>query len=510
MLHNASPADPIEALRPVLDTALDAVVLIRGDGTVIAWNGAAERTFGFASEEAVGQNMSRLIVPPQHREAHDDGMRRYLATGETRVLGRRIEITALKKGGAEIPVELSITRAPSGTGDLFIGFLRDISERRQAEARIRRQAREAELLFQVTRMAADTASSEDALRSCLDAICEVGEWPVGHVLAPAKGGPSELVSTGIWHESAPGIAAALKEATANLKFTTGVGLAGAVLESGEPIWMADSEASPQFLRKGLGFGAAFAFPIKSEGKIIAVLEFFTRSAAPPDADLMMTARALGEQVGRVIERKRTEDHQRLLVNELNHRVKNTLAIVQGIASQTFRGGAAEPKARAAFDSRLTALAAAHDVLTAEKWEAASLHQIVEKTGLGCGADERRVRISGPDVLLDPQMAVSLAMALHELCTNAVKYGALSGDAGVVTVSWTIADAADEQSLTLHWQEEGGPSVIAPERRGFGSRMIERALASELRGSAGLEFLPGGVRCTIKAPLPARVQGESLA
>ncbi|HLL59493.1 MAG TPA: HWE histidine kinase domain-containing protein [Allosphingosinicella sp.] len=510
MLHNASPPDPIEALRPVLDTALDAVVLIRADGTVIAWNGAAERTFGFAAGEAVGRNMSQLIVPPQHREAHDSGMRRYLETGEARVLGRRIEITALKKCGAEIPVELSVTQAPSGTGNLFIGFLRDISERRQAEERIRRQAREAELLFQVTRMAADTGSFEDALRSCLQAICEVGEWPVGHALVMAKGSRSELVSTGIWHDAVPGISTSLREATTRIRFTPGVGLPGAALQSGEPTWMGDSEASPNFLRKGLGFGAAFAFPVKSEGKIIAVLEFFTRSAAPPDADLMMTARALGEQVGRVIERKRTEDHQRLLVNELNHRVKNTLAVVQGIAAQTFRGEAAQVEARAAFDSRLAALASAHDVLTAENWEAASLYEIVEKTGLGCGADEKRVRIGGPELLIDPRTAVSLAMALHELCTNAVKYGALSTEGGVVGVSWTISQEEGAQRLTLCWQESGGPPVAPPASRGFGSRMIERALASELGGSARLDFHPDGVRCVVEAALPEASGGSTGA
>jgi PAS domain S-box-containing protein len=504
MLHNASPTDPIEAMRPVLEIALDAVVMIRGDGTVIAWNRNAERIFGFTGGEAVGKNMSLLIVPPQHRDAHEAGMLRYLATGEERVLGRRIEISAVTKAGAEIPVELSVTRAPSGAGELFIGFLRDISERRQSEARIRRQAREAELLFQVTRMAAETDSFEDALRSCLQAICEIGDWPVGHALVMAKGRRTRLVTTAIWHEAVPGISDALREATGRMRFTPGVGLAGSVLESGEPVWMADSEASPNFLRKGLGFGAAFAFPIKSEGKIIAVLEFFTRSATPPDPDLMLTARVLGEQVGRVIERKRTEDHQRLLVNELNHRVKNTLAVVQGIAAQTFRGEAAQAEARLAFDSRLAALAAAHDVLTAEKWEAASLRQIVEKTGLGCGAGAERVRVSGTDLLLDPRTAVSLAMALHELCTNAVKYGALSVEGGDVTVSWTLAEDEGGRRLTLWWQEAGGPPVNPPARRGFGSRMIERALASELGGTAKLEFLPGGVRCTVEALLPETV------
>jgi PAS domain S-box-containing protein len=491
----------VEALRPVLDTTLDAVVVIGRAGTVLAWNGVAERTFGWTAEEAIGRSMAELIVPGRYREAHSKGMERYLESGEEHVLNRRIEITAQRKDGEEIPVELSITRGPFEDEDLFIGFLRDISDRRRAEARIERQAREAELLFQVTRMAAETESFDDALRSCLQAICEVTEWPVGHALVAVEGGQRRLVSTSIWYESAPGVAAALKEATGALDFAEGRGLPGMILERGEPIWLPDAEADPGFLRKGLGFGAAFGFPIKSGGRIIAVLEFFARSASQPDPDLMLTVRTLGEQVGRVFERKRTEEHQRLLINELNHRVKNTLAVVQGVAAQTFRGDAAKASAREAFDLRLAALAAAHDVLTEENWQAASLHQVIERTGLGCGADKQRVTVEGPDLRLRPRMAVSLAMALHELCTNAVKYGALSNESGTVAISWRVEGSEGDRRLILDWREQGGPPVSPPARRGFGSRMIERALASELGGSAVLHFLPSGLLCTIDAPLP---------
>jgi two-component sensor histidine kinase len=275
-----------------------------------------------------------------------------------------------------------------------------------------------------------------------------------------------------------------------------------VLQTGEPAWISDADADSNFLRKGQGFGAAFAFPVKSEGRIIAVLEFFARAKAPPDAELMLTVRTLGEQVGRVLERKRTEEHQRLLVNELNHRVKNTLAIVQSLANQTFKGDAAKRGARQAFESRLAALAAAHDVLTAEKWESASLHEVIRKTGIGCGADDRRVEISGPDLRLAPKTAVALAMALHELCTNAIKYGSLSTESGSVRVSWRSAESADGAKLHLEWREEGGPPVSPPKTRGFGSTMIERALASELGGVVELRFLPEGLLCQVEAPLPA--------
>jgi PAS domain S-box-containing protein len=501
-VHSTQSAG-IEALRPVLDTALDAVVVMKRDGTVAAWNRVAEATFGWTAGEAVGRLMADLIIPERYREPHCRGLARYNETGEERVLNRRIEIAALRSDGAEIPIELSITTAPSLPETMFIGFLRDISERRSAEERLKRQAAETRILFEITSMAAETASFEEALRSCLAAICELTGWPVGHALVAGKGGRRELVSTGIWHEVEEGAADALREATARIRFTPGIGVPGRMLESGEPTWVSDTDSDPVFVRKGLGFGAAFGFPVKSQGGIIAALEFFSRDSAPPDRDLLLTARTLGEQVGRVLERKRTEAHQRLLLNELNHRVKNTLAVIQSIASQTFRGEAATPDARHAFESRLAALAGAHDVLTGRNWEAAPLARVIEQAGIGCGAASDRVAVEGEHVDLAPRTALSIAMALHELCTNAVKYGALSNEQGSVAVAWSVTEpAAGERRLRLSWVERGGPPVAAPERRGFGSRMIERGLASELGGTVELQFLPEGVRCLIDAPLPA--------
>lgn len=488
----------LRSLQSVLETALDAVIVMNPDGTVAAWNRTAETTFGWSEVEAVGNSMVDLIIPLEHREAHCRGLERFNATGEERVLNRRIEISAIDRDGREFPIELSITTAPSGDDRVFVGFLRDITTRRQAEARLQRQAREAQLLFDVTRLAADTNSFEDALRTSLQAICNLTGWPVGHALLLKRGTVSELVSTGVWHEAGQGEASGIRAVTEGVQFRSGIGLPGRVLDSGEPAWISDLDQDPNFLRRGHGFGAAFAFPIKSEGRVIAVLEFFSRVKTEIDPDLMLTVRTLGEQVGRVLERKQTEDHQRLLLNELNHRVKNTLAIVQSIANQTFGGG--DPSARLVFESRLAALAAAHDVLTAEKWESASLDDVIRETGVGCGAEESRLRFGGPPVRLSPKAAVSLSMALHELCTNAFKYGALSADGGNVSISWEVIGEGGESRLRLIWQERGGPPVEPPSQRGFGSRMIERALASELGGTVQLEFPRDGVRCVINAPL----------
>lgn len=191
----------------------------------------------------------------------------------------------------------------------------------------------------------------------------------------------------------------------------------------------------------------------------------------------------------------SERHQQLLVGELNHRVKNTLSIVQSLARQTFRGHQSPADAIHAFEARLQALAAAHNLLTKQRWESASMVEII-RTALAPFCDERRCRLDGPDLQLTPQTAVSLALALHELGTNASKYGALSNDDGQVEVTWT----SGEGDFLLLWQESGGPPVKAPTSEGFGMRLIKRSLASELRGKVEVEFPRTGVCCRVTGKL----------
>ena len=198
----------------------------------------------------------------------------------------------------------------------------------------------------------------------------------------------------------------------------------------------------------------------------------------------------------VSQRKKAEEHQRLLINELNHRVKNTLAIVQGLAQQSFKGQQVPPPVLRAFDGRLAALSAAHNILTQRNWEHASLAQIADDTIAPHRSGEDRIVVDGPDLLISPRMAVSLALALHELATNAAKYGALSTPAGRVEIAWR----EENKRLRLVWRESGGPRVETPSIRGFGTRMIERGLSADLGGAVKIDFLPEGVVCTVDADL----------
>ena len=223
-------------------------------------------------------------------------------------------------------------------------------------------------------------------------------------------------------------------------------------------------------------------------------------------DISLTVSPLKDADGKIIgaskiarditERKRAQEQQKLLVNEMQHRIKNSLATIQAIATQTFNEHAKE---RDAFIARLHALGSAHDLLTSETWERASLPAIVTKA-LEPFQERlhKRITADGPaDLWLDSTKSVVVAMALHELATNAVKYGALSNGDGHVSILWERQPQTNR--LKLIWQESGGPEVSPPKQTGFGTHLIERAFGGQLGGSQ-LIFNPQGLSCTLEVAL----------
>lgn len=228
-------------------------------------------------------------------------------------------------------------------------------------------------------------------------------------------------------------------------------------------------------------------------------------------EVSLTASPIKDASGRIVgvskiahdisERKRYESHRELLIDELNHRVKNTLTMVQSFARLTLRDAATLDEGLESFEARLIALAKAHDVLTREHWEGADLYKIVADAVAAYSDDghECHFHVAGPIVRLKPRAVLALSMALHELATNAVKYGALSNGTGSVAITWRLV-TGDAQRFQLEWTENGGPPVKAPRRRGFGSRLVEQGLAQDLAAEARLTFATGGLVCTIDAPL----------
>jgi len=213
--------------------------------------------------------------------------------------------------------------------------------------------------------------------------------------------------------------------------------------------------------------------------------------------LLLTGLAFAVRMATTIARGEMLHH--LLIEELNHRVKNTLAILQSVAVQTFRS--ASKAEREKFEGRLGALAEAHNLLSMEKWQGSELQDVVSRVLQPYLLNNpERIRMSGPRVPLSPRLAVVLSMLLHEMATNAAKYGALSNDAGTVALDWDVVTANAGPKLRLVWTEAGGPPVVAPVQRGFGSQLIERSARDQLGGEATVDFLPRGVVYTVTCAL----------
>ncbi len=235
------------------------------------------------------------------------------------------------------------------------------------------------------------------------------------------------------------------------------------------------------------------------------------------ADFSLTISPIRNSDGRIIgaskiarditERKAAERLHATLLREMKHRLKNNLSTVLAIARQSFRGHESESDDFRKFEARLLALSNGHDLITRENWDSAELKDVIAQLLTMHG--RQRFEIDGPDLRLSPKSALALTLALHELATNAAKYGALSVPTGQVIIKWSIKHG-DSPGLTFCWQERNGPEVRSPSRKGFGSQLIERVLAGELQGKVQITYDPTGIVCEIDAPLSAEWEETSPA
>lgn len=208
--------------------------------------------------------------------------------------------------------------------------------------------------------------------------------------------------------------------------------------------------------------------------------------------------------------KDEEAQSKMLIDELNHRVKNTLSAVQSIVWQALRT-ASDPKAvRSSIESRLFALSRSHDLLTRENWHSADLRDVIHDAMEPFVVADRAARlvITGESIRFPPKAALALGIAFNELATNAVKYGAFSNEVGSILIDWKLEPAPEGNRLVLRWQEKDGPPVTPPSRKGFGSQVLERGLTHELGGAVHLAYLPGGLVCTIDIPVPQVADEQS--
>lgn len=206
----------------------------------------------------------------------------------------------------------------------------------------------------------------------------------------------------------------------------------------------------------------------------------------------------------ITERRQAEEHRKLLSRELNHRVQNSLAMAQSVFAQSLRSAKSIDQAREIAFGRIQALSTAQNLLTKDGFTSASIRDVVEQTLAPFNGGN--LRIGGPKILLGAKAVSALSMALHELATNASKYGAMTTEQGSVTISWDIERNADQPQMRFHWSEMGGPPVSKPERRGFGSRVIEDTIRIELGGKATVDFRASGILYEIVAPIARMEEG----
>ncbi len=291
-----------ERNRAIVDTALDGVITIDAAGIVTEWNAQATAIFGWAREEAMGRLLSETIIPERDREAHANGIREYLKTGVGPVLNRRIEIAARHRDGHEFPVELAVSPARIGETYIFSAFVRDITDRRQAERRLASQ-------YAVTRVLSESITLEQAVPRIIQAVGESLEWDLG-VFWRLEKQSGTLRCLNSWQDETGAADAFITEMQSQV-FKPGVGLPGRILESGSPVWIRDVTKEPAFILADLaartGVRSAFGFPIRIGGDIEGVIEFFSHQVRESDNELISMIADVGLKIGQFGERTRAEE-----------------------------------------------------------------------------------------------------------------------------------------------------------------------------------------------------------
>jgi len=431
----------------VLDSTIDVFYAVDSEWRLTVFNAAAERYFGKPRAEVLGRTLMEAFPAFVGSEVE-----RCLRTVVEAQTSKTFEVRSAHRPGRIVQLRAS----PVPDGGVAAAFT-DITDMKRAEEELR--------------------AREIRLRLAL-AAGQLGEWELDL--------ESDTSVRAFRHDQIFGY----DQPVENWGFETFIG----------HVLPEDRQHVEETFRVAAETGAGWHFECRIRRINDGEIRWIAASGEPQFAPDGRVTKIFG-LVGDITERKRAEEHQQLLINELNHRVKNTLATVQSIASQTLRNAETAAEAKDALEGRLIALSGAHDVLTRENWEGADLFDIVEQAVAAYSSrGEDRLHLRGPKLRVSPRMALALAMALQELATNAVKYGALSNATGEITVTWDVQRDASSARLHLRWKESGGPPVQAPTRRGFGSRLIERSLAQDLSGRVQIAFHCTGVVCTVDAPL----------
>jgi PAS domain S-box-containing protein len=464
LLTDQALHDSEERFHKLVDGVQDcAIFMLDRQGRIASWNTGAQRIEGWSAAEILGRDISR-VFPGEARNSGRPQQQLDIAAAQGSF---REEAERVRKDGSRFWADVAITALHDEKGELrgYAQVVRDISERKRASR---------DMADSRSRLASVVESAMDAIIS-VDANQRIVLFNVAAVAMFGRTA-SDAIGTTI-DQLLPQRFRAAHARHVEVFATTGV--------TNRPM-------GPPGILIGL----------RSNG------EEFPVEASISQADV--SGRKLFTVILRdITARKRAEEHQALLLRELAHRVKNTLAVVQSIAAQTRRFAAPE-QFYDTLTGRLAALGTAHDLLTRSDWEGAALAEVVR---LGFAPYEglspaQRWTIDGPDIWLAPNEAVTLSLVFHELATNAAKFGALSNACGKIEVCWDVDDDDKPAEVRIAWRESGGPKVSSPMAGGFGSKLLERAVAHELGGQTVVDYAEAGIEYRLRLPLSAKVKVQS--
>lgn len=471
----------------IFESAVDyAIIVLDIQGLVTDWNEGATRIFGWTRQEMSGNAIEKFFTV-EDRAAGIPQREMIDARSKGRGIDERWHV---RKGGQRFWAsgEMMPMRENNGNTFGFVKILRDKTMQRETE--VHQSA-----LFELADKLKDAKASNDVLDAAVHILQKHLKFD--------RAGFGRVDPLGKFIDIEDSWCAENLPVLSGVIPFSDLGDAANVIARGEALIAADivelsRTSDNKAMFAALKLRATIQVPVVEQGKAVSVFivnSQYRQDWTQPEIDLV---RAIAERTRPALARIQAEEHQKILNGELSHRLKNTLAMVRGIAGQTFRG-AADPTAFEAFEQRIMALSAAHDILFHNDWVAGRIYPLIRAT-MALHANNDQLQIGGPDIDLGPAAAVSLSLLLHELATNSIKHGSLSNSAGKVRVEWALSENDDEKILILHWKESGGPAVTVPTKKGFGSRLIESGLAGTRQ--VNLRYDPDGFSAEFTAPLSA--------